>query len=118
MKSCGITDPIISWFTLIPCILKLSVAIKLFQLQSKSATCGLIQSIILGLLLLPSFANGVFNVVRNCFFLTADDSEIVYNFQPEALGSIISEITQGIYLVQEMHFFHKEPQNWWSNHPH
>lgn len=86
IKFYGITDPILSRFTLYLSSRNHVVRLHAFTSHRRPATNGVIQGIVLCLLLFLLYVSIVFNVVRNGVpFLSAEDIKVTYTFQPVPL---------------------------------
>lgn len=97
IRSYGIADPINSRFTSHLSSRTQVEKVNFFIFDPRLLPICAIQSNVLGSLLFLLYGNDVFNVTRiSVLSLFVDGNKIIHTFQPEALDSIVAEITQNI----------------------
>lgn len=95
VASCGIVEPILSWFSSYFSFRNPVSQVNSFKSRPRLVCSSDIQGIIMGLLLFLLYTRDVFNVVRNGFpFLFAGGTKFVYTSHPKALESTISNMLQ------------------------
>ena len=94
VRSFGIRAPLLSWLTSYLSMRTQTVSYEGHSSQAVPVTSGVIQGSVLGPLLFLMYINDAFDsIAHGKPFVFADDIKLVYTFKPDAISSVLNNIT-------------------------